>query len=58
LYSVLDRECFLGLVFHFGQYSMTVVKHDESDNARSFDLNREAWVMLVGFPKDLKNSAT
>jgi hypothetical protein len=53
-YSVLDRERFLGSVFHFGQYSMTVVKHDESDNAHSFDLDREAWVMLVGFSKDLK----
>jgi hypothetical protein len=55
--SVLHREHFLGLVFHFGQYSMTVVKRDESDNSRSFNLDREAWVMLVGFPEDLKNYA-
>lgn len=34
---------------------MVVVKHDEAMNARSFDLDKEAWVMLVGFPKDLKN---
>lgn len=32
----------MGPDFCFGQYS--------------FDLDREAWVMLVGFPKDLKNS--
>jgi hypothetical protein len=25
-------------------------------NARTFDLDREAWVMLVGFPKDLKHT--
>ena len=36
---------------------MTLVKHDEADNVRSFDLDREAWVMLVGFPEDLKSAA-
>jgi hypothetical protein len=35
---------------------MRVIKHDEAENARSFDLDREAWVMLVGFPMDLKDS--
>ena len=29
--------------------------NNEAENARSFDLDREAWVLLVGFPKDLKN---
>jgi hypothetical protein len=52
--SPLDRERFLGPVFRFGNYSMTVVKHDAGDNARSFDLDREAWVLLVAFPEDLK----
>lgn len=33
-----------------------MVKHDEADNARSFDLDREAWLLLIAFPKDLKNS--
>lgn len=51
--SALDRERFLGPVF-FGHYVMSVIKHDESDNARSFDLDREAWVLLVGFPEDLR----
>jgi hypothetical protein len=36
---------------------MSVLRHDEGENARSYDLDREAWVMLVGFPEDLKNSA-
>ena len=36
---------------------MTVVKHDESDNALTFDLDREAWIMLVGFPEDLCNAS-
>lgn len=37
---------------------MIVIKHDEGDNACSFDLDHEAWVMLVGFPEDLKNGVT
>ena len=36
---------------------MSVVKHDASENARSFQSDREAWVLLVAFPEDLKNSA-
>jgi hypothetical protein len=32
---------------------MIVIKHDEVDNTRSFDLDREAWVMLIGFPEDI-----
>ena len=35
---------------------MRVIKHDEAENARSFDLDREAWFMLVDFPEDLKDS--
>ncbi|XP_066325403.1 uncharacterized protein [Miscanthus floridulus] len=53
--TALEREKFLGPVFSFGNCSMTVIKHDEGDNVRSYDLDREAWVMLVGFPEDLKN---
>ena len=36
---------------------MIVIKHDEAENARAFDLDREAWVMLVGFLEDLRNAA-
>lgn len=36
---------------------MSVIKHDESNNARLFDLDREAWLLLIGFLEDLKNSA-
>lgn len=53
---MLERERFLGPVFRFGNYAMSVIKHDESKNARTFDLDREAWVLLVGFLEDLKNS--
>jgi hypothetical protein len=51
--SPLEREKLLGPIFHFGNYRMTVVMHDEGINASSFELDREAWVMLLGFPKDL-----
>lgn len=34
-----------------------MIKHDAGENARAFDLDREAWVMLMAFPEDLKNSA-
>ena len=30
--------------------------NNEAENARSFDLDREAWVLIVCFPKDLKNA--
>jgi hypothetical protein len=53
---VLERERFLGPVFYFGNYAMSMIKHDESKNARTFDLDQEAWVLLVGFLEDLKNS--
>lgn len=51
----LEREKFLGLEFSFGSYVMRVIKHDDGENARSYDLDREAWVMIVAFPEDLKN---
>jgi hypothetical protein len=44
-------------MFRFGDYQLSVVKHDAANNARSFDLDREAWVLLVAFPEDLKNFA-
>lgn len=57
--SPLERERFLGPVFPFGRcrYNLSVYKHDEVLNARSFYLNREACVMLVAFPEDLRNDA-
>jgi hypothetical protein len=35
---------------------MRILKHDEAENAHSFDLDREAWVMLDGFLEDVKDS--
>lgn len=39
---MLEGERFLGPGFCFGNYAMSVIKHDESKNARTFDLDREA----------------
>jgi hypothetical protein len=50
-----ERMKFLGLVFSFGNYSLSVYMHDKAINARSFDLDHEAWVMLLGFLEDLCN---
>lgn len=50
----LDGE--KGPVFQFGTYKMTIIKHDKAENPGSFDLDREAWVMLVGLPEDLRNA--
>jgi len=54
--SPLVRERFLGPTFTFGCYQLHFVKHDEAENARSFELDREAWVTLLGCPKDLRTS--
>lgn len=53
--SPLERKRFLGPSFSFGTYQMHFVKHDV-ENARSFELDREAWVLMVGFPEDLRTS--
>ena len=34
-----------------------IIKQDEAEKVRSFDLDREAWVMLIGFQEDLRNAA-
>lgn len=53
-FSALDRERFLGLEFVFGNYTMSVLKHDEGENTHSFDLDHEAWILLLAYPEDLK----
>lgn len=51
--SCLERERFLGEELQLGpNYSLRLIKHDEADNARVLDLDREIWVMLMEFPLD------
>ncbi|CAN6311658.1 unnamed protein product [Urochloa humidicola] len=54
--SSLERECFLNNVWEFGEYQMHLIKHYEGVNARAHDLDREAWVMLLNFPLDLRQA--
>ncbi|KAF8666477.1 hypothetical protein HU200_053588 [Digitaria exilis] len=55
--SPLEREQFLDKVFQFGpHYSLRFIKHDEAENARAHDLDREAWVMIMGFHLDARNN--
>ena len=51
-----QRDRFLGQVFQFGNNHMYFVKHDEGINARSLDLDREALIMLVPYPEDLRST--
>ncbi|CAO2187980.1 unnamed protein product [Urochloa humidicola] len=55
--SPLERERFLGKVYQFGpHYQLHFIKHDEAVNATLQDLDREAWVMLMGFPLDARKN--
>lgn len=54
--SPLERERFLGPNFAFGNYCLHFIKHDEAENARSFELDREVWVMMLGFLEDLRTT--
>lgn len=37
-------------------YQLHFIKHDEFENSRMHDLDREAWVMLMGYPLDARNN--
>lgn len=39
----------------FDNVHIVFQKHNEGMNWRSFNLNREVWLLLVGFPADLRN---
>ena len=45
-----------GSFIHLWLLPTTFLKHDEAQNARSFELDREAWVLLLGFLEDLCTS--
>uniref|UniRef100_K3ZZU5 Uncharacterized protein n=1 Tax=Setaria italica TaxID=4555 RepID=K3ZZU5_SETIT len=53
----LERESFMDKIFQLTpEYQLHFIKHDEVMNARLHDLDREAWVMLMGYPLDAKNN--
>jgi hypothetical protein len=47
--SQLERNRFLdGPPLNFHGYSVTFVKHDEGNNASTYDMDREVWLLLLG----------
>lgn len=50
----LDRLRFLRSPLHIGQYSLRFIKHDEASNVSAIDMDREAWIMMLGFPNDYR----
>jgi hypothetical protein len=55
--SPLERRRFLdGPPLHFDGYSVRYVKHDEGENAREYDLDREVWLMLLCHPLDARTT--
>jgi hypothetical protein len=53
LQSVVQRDQLVrNLPFHWGQYVIRVVKHDEGINARACTYLRVCWIMFLAFPLD------
>ncbi|CAO2148629.1 unnamed protein product [Urochloa humidicola] len=54
----LERLKFLkSLPLQFGQYLVRFIKHDEGDNARAIDMDREVWLMLLCYPNDFRDDS-
>jgi len=49
-----ERDRFLGPNFMFGYYSLHFVRHDEAENARAFPIDREAMILILAYPEDLR----
>jgi hypothetical protein len=57
--SQLERRRFLdGPPLSVDDYAVRFVKHDEGDNARELDTDREVWLMLLGCPLDAISTST
>lgn len=49
----LEREKFLkDSPYHFGHYWLKFIEHDKGANAKVYDMDREAWLMLLCHPND------
>ncbi|CAO2148273.1 unnamed protein product [Urochloa humidicola] len=46
-----------GPPLQFGQYQLCFIKHDEGANARTIDMDREAWLMLLCYPNDYRDDS-
>ncbi|OEL22969.1 hypothetical protein BAE44_0016012 [Dichanthelium oligosanthes] len=55
--SPVEHERFLDRIIQFGpDYQLRFIKHDAGDNVRMHDLDREAWLMLMLFPNDVRSN--
>ncbi|CAM0958276.1 unnamed protein product [Alopecurus aequalis] len=53
--SIEDRDWFVGNGPHAcDDVHLIFQKHNEGMNWRKFDLNREVWIQIIGFPTDLR----
>jgi hypothetical protein len=39
-------------------YYVSFEKHHKGDNAREYDMDREVWLMLLGYPIDARSKAS
>jgi len=51
-----ERDRFLGPNFVFGNYILRFIRHDEAENARAFAIDREAMILILAFPEDLRHT--
>jgi hypothetical protein len=55
--SLQSRRFLDGPPLSFVGYSVHFVKHDEGDNARAFEMDREVWLLLLGYPLDARSTS-
>jgi hypothetical protein len=54
--NVHDRDVLVNNSPHlYGGVDFTLVRHNEGQNWRALNFNRECWLMLMGFPLDYWN---
>ena len=51
-----ERDRFLGPNFVFGNYILHFIRHDEAENARAFAIDREAMILFLAYPEDLRHT--
>ncbi|GJN24108.1 hypothetical protein PR202_gb11826 [Eleusine coracana subsp. coracana] len=55
-FKVMARELHRELLLRHQEVMFQ--RHDEMDNARSLDIDREVWLILVGYPLDARSHST
>jgi hypothetical protein len=50
------RRSLNGPPISFDGYHVRFVKHDDRENATEYDMDREVWLMLLGYPIDARST--